>query len=79
MFYLSNGNPDIVNIGQGYWLSSPATFAMNRGWLRAIGNLGNTSFYSANSSYGTRPVISLKHDVTIESGDGSEATPWIVN
>jgi len=37
------------------------------------------SGYTSNGSGGVRPMVSLKHDITIESGYGTAKYPYVIH
>ena len=66
---------------QNYWTMSPAHFM--GGWasvffINSNGSLGALGSSYVNSAYGVRPVINLKGDVTILSGNGTASNPYVV-
>ena len=65
--------------GQNYWTMSP-TYFDGRGWSGVffVNSNGHLSWILVNSEYGVRPVINLKSDVTITSGDGTADDPYVV-
>ena len=64
--------------GNIYWLGSPSYFTYYRAFLRRVSAAGGGTG-NVNSASGARPVVSLNTDVTISSGDGSVANPWVVS
>ena len=66
--------------GQTYWTMSPSYFnagvSAAKDWF--VDSTGALVDSWATSSYGVRPVINLKSDVLITSGDGSAAKPYEV-
>ena len=75
----SSNNSYYLYTGQVYWTMSPLYFgdSANVFIVNTIGDFNNEA--SVNSSYGVRPVINLKPDVTISSGTGTETDPYIIN
>ena len=72
-FYLYNG--------QYFWTMSPSRFLSDRSEARIsyISNNGAIEHWSGVSSlYTIRPVINLKPDITISSGDGTSIAPFII-
>ncbi len=65
--------------GMDYWLFSPHFFNQNRPAVRRMSSLGILGNYIVQASHGVRPAISLKPGTTYTSGDGSMASPYIVN
>ena len=73
----NNQKESYLNTGQQYWTMSPCYFdGSNAGVVRVTddGDLGYTSVDW--HAYGVRPVINLKANVTILSGDGSSLNPY---
>ena len=69
-----------LNTGQNYWTMSPAYFRTD-GYASVFNvNLNGAFNYSLvfNTS-GVFPVINLKADVTISSGDGTSSNPYTVS
>ena len=64
-----------------YWTMSPHYFfSAGHAYVFYVGSTGNLSSYgNASGSYGARPVINLKADVTISGGTGQATDPYIVN
>ena len=68
--------------GQYYWTMSPGR------WHKTTNNAfaivfyvdvyGNLGAYNVSSSYGLRPVINLRSDVTFSSGNGTQSNPYVV-
>ena len=63
-----------------YWTMSPFEFYATSSsaivFVVYIG--GNLNSNSVNSTRGIRPVINLKANVTIQSGDGSSSSPYVI-
>ena len=61
---------------QDYWTMSPRSFDNSGAYMfRAGSGISNTT---VNRAYGVRPVINLKADVTISSGDGTASNPYVI-
>ena len=65
--------------GQYYWTMSPSNYYNNAlvFIVDANGDLDSTNVELSNG-YGVRPVINLKADVTISSGDGTSSNPYVI-
>lgn len=69
--------------GQGYWTLSPY-YVDNYDWAFVVsvypdGILnGTSSYFTVTQVLGVRPVINLRADVTISSGDGSSSKPFVI-
>ena len=63
-----------------YWLISPAGYSGSYASAYIVGSLGYIDFnqYSATYASCLRPVLNLKSDTQISSGDGSKDRPFIV-
>ena len=74
-YYLYNGTQ--------YWTMTPVHCHDFRASVGVIVSGGDTygDLYDnfVNYSNGVRPILSLKSDVTIRSGDGTETNPYVVN
>ena len=67
--------------GQYFWTLSPSLFVSDYSLAEvwSISPLGNLiSWSGVYFSFGIRPVINLKSDVKISSGDGTSIAPYIV-
>ena len=76
----ANANYYLYN-GQYQWTLSPGDFDSNDSdadfWsVHPSGNLN--PWYNVTNSFGVRPVINLKADVTISSGDGTSIAPYVI-
>ena len=73
------GNNNIRKTSKGYWLGSPGSFSYNGAnvWNVYSSN-GNFSHYIIGGASGVRPAISLKPGTEYVDGDGSMASPYIV-
>ena len=67
-----------LNMGQNYWTMSPC-YAGSDGWAYVFNvySDGYLSNYYVIDTYGVRPVINLKADVTI-TGEGTSDDPYVV-
>ena len=63
---------------QNFWLGSPGNFGYAYYREFYVHNAG-TLVYDVSTSFGVRPVVSLKPGTIISSGDGTSNTPYIVN
>ena len=64
--------------GQYYWTMSPSYFYSTyyRPYVFNVTSIGFLHYDNVSSSFGVRPVINLKANVTILSGDGSSLNPY---
>ena len=65
--------------GAEYWLLSPSSYTEYFPINYYVNQVGKHYGYDVFYISGIRPAISLKRGITINSGDGSETNPWIVN
>jgi len=60
-----------------YWTMSPARFSAGASVMYFIDGTGSTNNTIVNAGgFGIRPVIALRHDVELLSGDGSATNPY---
>lgn len=71
-----------LNIEKSYWTMTPYTALRSRrprlsmAGVSFSGTLRNN--VAINNTFVVRPVINLKSDITITSGDGTESNPYII-
>ncbi len=67
--------------GQNYWTMSPCNWDEINTWSNvfALNLNGNLSIWYVGNTYGMRPVINLKADTQILTGNGSIGNPYIIN
>ena len=65
--------------GQYYWTMSPYYFYGGDTYVFRVHSNGNLNGDSVKLTWGVRPVINLKANVTIQSGDGSSSNPYVIN
>ena len=65
--------------GQAYWTMSPSYFSGSNAFVFVVGSSGWLSNGNVDNSWGVRPVINLRSDVQISSGDGTSSNPYFVN
>ena len=64
---------------QNYWTMSPSYFASTGfAFVFVVRSAGYLNHGSVNGAFGVRPVLNLKADVTISSGNGSSSDPFVV-
>ena len=69
----------LTRTGEKWWLFSPSyIFAYGYSRIKIVVVNGTTSADDVRESHGVRPVVSLSPSTVISSGEGSEASPWIV-
>ena len=65
---------------QWYWTMSPSY--VNGSGLAivfAVDSNGGLGYWNVDLAYGVRPVINLKADVTISSGNGTSSNPYVIS
>lgn len=69
-----------LTTGQYWWSLSP--FYFNSSYGSYVWNVTPSGAFSATAyvifSYGVRPVVSLRPDCVVKSGDGSSDTPYLI-
>ena len=84
----TNSSNNYLHTGISYWTMTPNRFEGERAGVFFLQTWSNNSgiIYSGSlgimfvaSSYSVRPVINLKADVTISSGTGTSANPYIIS
>ena len=72
-----------LNTGKWYWTMTPTFFGNSVAFVGRVGNgtLGGdlSETIVSRSSGGVRPVLNLKAEVTITSGDGTLSSPYVIN
>ncbi len=68
--------------GQLYWTISPIEGDSSGASVFNVNSSGTLDYYSGyytvDSLWGVRPVVSLKSDAPITGGNGTQGSPWIV-
>ncbi len=65
--------------GQHYWLMTPYFYTSGNLVIRYLNAWGTVDRETPDCTYGVRPVISLKHNVSYIDGDGSMEHPYRVD
>ena len=83
LYTLTNNNDSsyysLIKTGFYWWGFSPSYFGEYQASARYVLGSGFVNTYSnVYQDMGVRLAVSLKNDVTINSGSGSETDPWIV-
>ena len=65
--------------GQNFWTMSPLYFYSDYAHVLCVYSIGSLGDGWVRSSASVRPVINLKADVTISSGDGLASNPYQIN
>ena len=81
--YGSSNDSYYLYTGQNYWTMSPYFFNASGGksWARvfSVYSGGDLNFNFVNNTWSVRPVINLRSDVTISSGDGTSSNPYVIS
>ena len=64
--------------GQNYWPMSPSNFFGGFARMLYVSSDGTLSVVGVNYARGVRPVINLRSDITILSGDGTSSNPYVI-
>ena len=76
-YVLAGSGNSYLNTGQTYWTMSPYYYSSGA-YAFALSSSGILDWYGVNSARGVRPVINLKANIAISSGNGSSDTPFVV-
>ena len=71
-------NSNARKTGQDYWLASPRYFSSNYALGRSVNSSGSMDFNFVVYTGGVRPAVSLTPGTLYSDGDGSMASPYIV-
>ena len=75
----NNQKESYLNTGQTYWTMSPYGFSGSNAYVFYVNSYGCLYHSSVDwTGPDVRPVINLKANVTILSGDGSSETPFVI-
>ena len=75
----NNQKESYLNTGQTYWTMSPYGFSGSNAYVFYVNSYGCLYHSSVDwTGPDVRPVINLKANVTILSGDGSSDTPFVI-
>ena len=79
--WATNNTSYYLYTGQAYWTMSP--FSVNGSWDGAnvfiVKSDGWLFAWGVDIALGVRPVINLRSDVTISSGDGTSSNPYTIS
>ena len=68
-----------LTTGQNYWSLSPDRFSSSGSANEFVVDLsGDVCGFNVSGSYGLRPVVSLRPGTPVVSGDGTVATPYVI-
>ena len=80
-WYYYNSANDSSTGSNWWWLLSPSSWGGSSARVFSVGgssNPGSLSSYNVYSTYGVRPVISLKSCIKYSTGDGSANAPYTI-
>ena len=63
---------------QTYWTMSPLEFVNGYAFVFIVNNHGSLGNSSVNPTFGVRPVLNIRGDITI-SGSGTSTDPYVVS
>ena len=81
----SNYNTPYVNknyylyTGKKFWTMTPAEWDNDDGFVGSVEPDGSLGYDYMENSQGVRPVLSLKSEVLVSAGNGTELNPYIVS
>ena len=64
--------------GEYYWTMSPCWYSRGDASVFSVSSDGRLDRWHADFAYGVRPVINIRADVSISSGDGSASNPYVI-
>ncbi|HIR59050.1 MAG TPA: hypothetical protein IAB38_03275 [Candidatus Onthousia excrementipullorum] len=70
--YAVKGGTNSKGLTTTYWILTPNSML----YLRSVNSNGNANDYSPSYAYGIKPVLNLKSNVIITSGDGTLQNPF---
>ena len=74
----TNNTGYYLHTGQNYWTMSPRYFRSGNAFVFRVGSYGNLHWDYVSNAYGVRPVINLRSDIAISSGNGTSSNPYVI-
>lgn len=76
--FSANNNSNYLNMGYSFWTMTPGNFFETDASLFSLLSSGtiNSGGSPDNNEYAIRPVISLRNDLVLKSGDGTRNKPF---
>ena len=75
--YKANNTRYYLYTGQDYWTMSPYDYDGGAG-VFVVESTGYLDYLYVSFAFGVRPVINLRADITISSGDGTASDPYVI-
>jgi hypothetical protein len=76
----TNNTSYYLYTGDNWWLGSPSDMGSSYAYGFSVYSDGKVSSNGVvSSTYGLRPVISLKSTVKVSGGDGTSADPYVID
>ncbi len=76
--YQANNTSYYLYTRQFYWTMSPYGFSYGFAHMFVVASSGALSSNRVNYTYGVRPAINLRADITISSGNGTASNPYVI-
>ena len=77
--YNVNNTSYYIYTGQKYWTMFPCNFVGGSAVVFGMYRSGSLDFPGADSIRGVRPVVNLRADVQISSGNGTSSNPYVIS
>ena len=78
-YVLAGSGNSYLDVGTDYWTMSPYSFTSGGyAYVFTVASYGLLGWYGVNPASGVRPVINIRADVSISSGDGSASNPFVI-
>ena len=77
--WTSSNNGFYLYTGKWYWTMTPAAWFGSYVFVGRVDSVGGLDGGYVYDSYGVRPVLSLKSEVLVTSGDGTLASPYVIS
>ena len=75
----SDNKDNFLYINSSYWTMSPAYYNASGAYVYKVNENGRIGEDIVTKEYGMRPVITIKGNTKVSSGDGSLETPYLIN
>ena len=78
-YVLAGSGNNYLDVGIDYWTMSPSFYNSYGANVFVVGSYGSLdAFDNVTNANGVRPVINLKADTVISSGDGTASNPFVI-